>query len=120
MQNVAPMLAGNGALLAQFNAFLPEGFRIDSLPRALSGYIRCHDDPSGVTSNNAEQLASTFVDRVLERFEGRPDVLNTIYAVLSTTTLEDPSVQLVEPDEPSSGAIKASHPALQHTQYSCT
>lgn len=108
MQIVAPMLAGHGTLLAQFHKFLPEGYRIDRLPRALSGYIRCHIDPSGVTYNNAEHLASTFVDRMLERFEGRPDVLNAVHAILSTTTLEDPSVPLVELDEPSSGAMKAS------------
>jgi len=112
MQIVAPMLAGHGTLLAQFHKYLPEGYRIDRLPRALSGYIRCHIDPSGVTYNNAEQLASTFVDRMLERFEGRPDMLNAVHAILSTTTLEDPSVQLVELDEPSSGAMKI-YEALQ-------
>jgi histone deacetylase complex regulatory component SIN3 len=110
MENVAPILSDHSSLLAQFGKFLPDGYRIDRLPRALSGYLRCHSNPSGVTLNHAEDLASNFVDRLLQRFEERPDVLNAIYTAVANTTLEDPSVELVEADEPSFGAMKASHP----------
>lgn len=93
MQSVSGLLAERN-LLSQFNSFLSEGYRIETLPSVLSAYRCCYIEPSAVTSESAEVLAAPFVDRVVERFADRPALLDEIFQTLSAASLDDPSMPL--------------------------
>mmetsp|Transcript_13237 Transcript_13237/g.37742 ORF Transcript_13237/g.37742 Transcript_13237/m.37742 type:complete len:157 (-) Transcript_13237:326-796(-) len=83
MREVAPVLSSHRTLLHQFSTFLPEGYRIEKLPRSLQGYYRCHENPESVTQEHTDQLSAAFVSRLVDRFGDRPKKLNEMYAALS-------------------------------------
>ena len=66
MQAVSVMLQGHWDLLVQFNAFLPAGYRIESLPTSLSTYKCCYN-ANQPNPGAAKALATAFVGRVAVR-----------------------------------------------------
>jgi len=90
MQATATLLKGHKKLLKQFNTFLPENYRIEWLPPELTNYQSFYGTTTLPSAQRALQLASSFVDRTVERFADRPAVLAKIAECLEAQTLEDP------------------------------
>jgi hypothetical protein len=104
MEQVASVLAGRNELIASFNTFLPDGYRLE--PHELASYSACHAAATQPAATESRRLADGFVSRLVERFHDRPDTLRRVLAVLSATCLDDPST-------PSASLLRAP-PSVAH------
>ena len=90
MEVVGGLLAETPELLDQFNAFLPEGYAVVTLPPYLAPYAKCYTD-TPPSDAEAEHLASSFLRRISERFADAPDKLEALHAILASCPAELPS-----------------------------
>ena len=82
MEGVGGLLRAHPSLLDAFNGFLPDGYKVVLLADELSRYRPCYVGDEPLLHADALALARPFVERLCERYEGRPEVLLRIHAVL--------------------------------------
>jgi len=118
MTRVATLLRGHTVLLRQFNYFLPEAYRFEWLPLSLSEYKSCYpEDVMQVPEATAKMLATSFVERIEDRFAGHPEALLSFAEALEKAALEDPAQELGYREVPPSDTLKVHEcvlPLLKH------
>ena len=90
MEQVSGLLKEHTNLLYRFNRFLPEGYRIEALPRSLHAYRTCYGAAAMPTAAEALSLAEGFVARLVARLGKEPDKLHLLHDLLSTTSRVEP------------------------------
>jgi histone deacetylase complex regulatory component SIN3 len=78
MEQVASLLSMHPVLLYRFNRFLPEGYRIETLPRSLQAYAPCFKSATP-PHQDLSRLAESFVARLVERFASQPEKLQALH-----------------------------------------
>ena len=67
---------------------------MEALPRPLSAYAACIDDPGSITQEAAVGLASSFVERLCARYANRPRKLEQMHALLAAMPFDEPLAAL--------------------------
>jgi histone deacetylase complex regulatory component SIN3 len=90
MEKASVILEGQPKLLDAFNHFLPEGYRVEPLPRKLIGYSACHKVSAALPSPaRARRLSEKYMRRLCERYQSQPEKLRQLHTILHSVDPDD-------------------------------
>jgi len=99
MEKAASLLGAHEELMYRFNRFLPEGYRIETLPPPLGAYSVCFDTAMPSVAQ-ARALAENFFGRVERSFESEPAKLIHLHAILTSV----PAAEVLAQPKPAPGS----------------